>query len=343
MTPDTHASSSVFTTQQGKTLGWLLLIASFAVVSVILLLQWGAVDIAVNDVWQCVFGRCVTPMQEAVIWQIRLPRILLGFLVGAGLACCGAVMQTAVRNPLADPYLFGIVAGAGLGIVIANQLLPLLSVNLLPLMAFIGAAGAILLVIALAYYLQRVEVIVLAGVSVAFLLGAATQLLLYLGEPMASNRIMFWLMGSLAGANMAQVQGLAAVFLVALTASLAMHRQLNVLLLDDDSARALGVHASRLRILLLLGCAVLTAMIVAYAGGIGFVGLMVPHMVRFLTGSFLLALLLGCTLVGGVLMIWVDFLARNLLSGQDIPIGILTSALGSLFFMGLLFRAHQRA
>lgn len=337
------ADSSLFTAQHGKTLWLFAILTSAVVVSGLVLLHWGAVDISINAVWQCMTGRCATPMQEAIIWQIRLPRILLGFFVGAGLACCGAVMQTAIRNPLADPYLFGIVAGAGLGIVTANLLFPSLSAGWLPLMAFIGAAGAILLVIALAWYLQRVEVIVLAGVAVAFMLGAATQLLLYLGEPMASNRIMFWLLGSLAGAQMEQVKVLVPVFCAGLGISLVMHRQLNVLLLDDDSARSLGVNAARLRIMLLLGCAVITAIIVAYAGGIGFIGLMVPHMVRLLIGANILSLLVGCTLLGGVLTIWVDFFARELLSGQDIPIGILTSALGSVFFMGLLLRAQQRS
>jgi len=319
---------------------FLVLLAG-AMLSMVVLLQWGAVEMSAGELLQCVTGNCATSLQEAVVWQIRLPRILLGFLVGAGLACCGAIMQTAIRNPLADPYLFGVVAGAGLGIVVANLLLPSLSAAWYPLMAFAGAAGAIFLVISLAYYLRRVEVIVLCGVAVAFMLGAATQLLLYMAEPLASNRIMFWLMGSLAGAEMAQVALLAPIFFVALILALVMHRQLQVLLLDDDSARSLGVNAVRLRMVLLLGCALVTAVIVAYAGGIGFVGLMVPHMVRLLLGSQIFTLLLGCTVLGGVLIVWVDFAARELLPGQDIPIGILTSALGSLFFIGLLLRAQR--
>lgn len=319
---------------------FLFLLAG-AVLSMVVLLQWGAVEMSVGELLQCVTGNCATSLQEAVVWQIRLPRILLGFLVGAGLACSGAIMQTAIRNPLADPYLFGVVAGAGLGIVVANLLLPSLSAAWYPLMAFAGAAGAILFVISLAYYLRRIEVIVLCGVAVAFMLGAATQLLLYMAEPLASNRIMFWLMGSLAGAEMAQVALLAPIFFVALILALVMHRQLQVLLLDDDSARSLGVNAVQLRMVLLLGCALVTAVIVAYAGGIGFVGLMVPHMVRLLLGSQIFTLLLGCTVLGGVLIVWVDFAARELLPGQDIPIGILTSALGSLFFIGLLLRAQR--
>ena len=319
---------------------FLFLLAG-AALSMAVLLQWGAVEMSAGELLQCVTGNCATSLQEAVVWQIRLPRILLGFLVGAGLACSGAIMQTAIRNPLADPYLFGVVAGAGLGIVVANLLLPSLSAAWYPLMAFAGAAGAILLVISLAYYLRRIEVIVLCGVAVAFMLGAATQLLLYMAEPLASNRIMFWLMGSLAGAEMAQVALLAPIFCVALILALVMHRQLQVLLLDDDSARSLGVNAVRLRMVLLLGCALVTAVIVAYAGGIGFVGLMVPHMVRLLLGSQIFTLLLGCTVLGGVLIVWVDFAARELLPGQDIPIGILTSALGSLFFIGLLLRAQR--
>lgn len=321
---------------------WMaMLFLSITIASIVVLLQWGSVDIPVVDMWHCLTGQCTNRLQDTIIWQIRLPRILLGCLVGAGLACSGVVMQTAIRNPLADPYLFGVVAGAGLGIVTASSLLPLLSASWFPLAAFFGASSAIVLIVALAYFVRRVEAIVLCGVAVSFMLGAATQMMLYLGEPLASNRIMFWLMGSLAGAEMSQVITLALVFIVSLAVALLQHRQLNVLLLDDDTARSLGVNAVRLRVLSLLGCAFVTAVIVAYAGGIGFVGLMVPHMVRLFTGNQILPLLLGSTLAGGVLLMWVDLIAREVLPGQDIPIGIITSAFGSLFFILLLLRAQR--
>ncbi len=312
-----------------------------ALVSFLFVIQWGATDLTSGDVLACLVGQCQSNMAESVLWQIRIPRALLGFLVGAGLACSGAVLQNVTRNPLADPYLFGIVAGAGLGVVIAHLFLPDLSIHLLPLAAFVGAITAIIMVLALARYLFRVELILLAGVAIAFMLGASTQFLLYMGEPLASNRIMFWLMGSLAGAEMTQVMVLVPVLLLSFVMALMVHRQLDAMLLDDDTAKTLGVNVTRMRALLLLGCALVTATIVAYCGGIGFVGLMIPHIVRAIVGVTSLRLLLGCFFLGGIFLMWVDVLAREVLSGQEIPIGIITSATGSLFFIALMVRSRR--
>lgn len=309
-----------------------------SIISFLFAIQWGATQFNSSEVFACLFNQCQSPLAESVLWQIRIPRVLLGFSVGAGLACCGAVLQNVTRNPLADPYLFGLVAGAGLGVVVANVLLPGLSVHLLPGMAFIGAVLAIVLVISLARYLFRVELILLAGVAIAFMLGAITQFLLYMGEPFASNRIMFWLMGSLAGAEMTQVQVLFPLLVIGFSLVLLVHRQLDAMLLDDDSARTLGVNVARLRVFLLLGCALVTATIVAYCGGIGFVGLMIPHIVRMLFGVTSLRLLVGCFFLGGIFLMWVDVIARESLTGQEVPIGIITSAIGSLFFIGLMLQ-----
>lgn len=323
-----------------NSLGFKVLLLVLAVcLSFIAAISIGSASISASDAYQCLLGECSSRMVETVIWQIRVPRVMLGFIVGAGLACAGAVLQNTTRNPLADPYLFGIVAGAGLGATIANTFFAQQIAFMLPAMAFVGAAMAILLVLFLARFLFRVELILLAGVAVAFMLGSMSQFLLYVGEPLASNRIMFWLMGSLAGAEMEQVKLLLPLLMVLLGLVLLVHRQMDAMLLDEDSARTLGVNVPRLRMLLLLGCALMTAAIVAYCGGIGFVGLMVPHMVRFLFGVTSFKLLIGCFFLGGIFLMWVDVLARQLLSGQELPIGIITSAIGSIFFVLLMLRS----
>lgn len=319
------------------TLGLLV----FSILSFLMAIQWGAAALSLRDVMGCLTGQCESPVTSSILWQIRIPRVLMAFLVGAGLACCGAVLQTATRNPLADPYLFGIVAGAGLGVVVANLIFPSIQLALLPFAAFGGAFLAVMFVLALARYFFRVEMILLAGVAIAFMFGALTQLLLYVGEPFASNRIIFWLMGSLSNASFTQIAILFPLLLSGFVMVLLSHRQLDALLLDDDTATTLGVNVPLMRLLLLLGCALITAVIVSFCGGIGFVGLMLPHIVRFLLGGTSARLLVGCFFVGGVFLMWVDVLAKELLSGQEIPIGIITSAIGSLFFIGLMIQSKR--
>lgn len=185
-------------------------------------------------------------------------------------------------------------------------------------------------------FLLNDEHVVLVGVAVAFLMGAVTQFLLYVGEPMASNRIIFWLLGSFSGAGMQQMWLIFTVLVFACLFSIATARQLDALLLENDSAQALGVNVQRLRKVYFTLCALVTAFIVAYCGGIGFVGLMVPHIVRMLFGASAIRLVAGSVLLGGVFMLWVDVLARNVLQGQEIPLGVITGLLGSLFFLALL-------
>ncbi|MCY7295470.1 FecCD family ABC transporter permease [Alteromonas sp. a30] len=324
----------------------LALIVTFLIVisslSFIFSIQWGAVKLSFSEILNCFGGHCGSAINESILWQVRIPRALMGFCVGAGLACCGAVLQIATRNPLADPYLFGIVAGAGLGVVAATLFFPHIPLQLVPFAAFAGAISAVLLVIALARYFFRVEMILLAGVAIAFMFGAITQLLLYIGEPFASNRIIFWLMGSLSSANFSQLAVILPLLFSALIIVLLSHRHLDALMLDDDTAQTLGINVALFRMGLLLGSALITAVIVAFCGGIGFVGLMLPHIVRFLIGGTSARLLIGCFFFGGIFLMWVDVLARQILPGQEVPIGIITSATGSVFFIGLMLQSKRK-
>jgi iron complex transport system permease protein len=170
------------------------------------------------------------------------------------------------------------------------------------------------------------------------MLSAISSFVLYFAEPFAANRIMFWLMGSLSRSDWYSVLLLAPIVLVVLILALALRRQLDALLLSDDSARALGVHTLRLRLVLLLATALLTACIVSQCGGIAFVGLMIPHIVRHFFGVTSVRLLVGSAVVGALFLIWVDNVARTVLPQQEIPIGVITSIAGSIFFLLLMRR-----
>ncbi|WP_423186723.1 FecCD family ABC transporter permease [Alishewanella sp. d11] len=322
----------------------LLLLIVILVASVLLSLQIGSVQLSIVDVWQVLSGQ-IQPdsLSQTIIWQIRLPRLVTAMLVGAGLAVAGAVLQNVSRNPLADPYLFGLMAGAGLGATIASILLPEQLISL-ALSAFLGALLAVALVFlaCAGNRLQKMEVTLLAGVAVSFMLSAISSFILYFAEPFAANRVIFWLMGSLSRADWQSVLLIAPAVAILLLVALALRRQLDALLLSDESARSLGVNVQRLRLAMLLLTALVTACIVAQCGGIAFVGLMVPHMVRYFLGVTAVPLLLGSALFGAIFMIWVDNLARSLLAMQEIPLGVITSVLGSVFFLLMLRRQLQQ-
>jgi len=265
----------------------------------------------------------------------------VALVAGMGLAIAGAILQNTTRNPLADPYLFGIVSGAGLGATIANISLGEQLAIALPLAAFLGALLAISIVLIIAKVLQRMEQLLLTGVAVSFMLAAITQFILYFGEPFATNRVIFWLMGSLSRVEMSNFYIIAIVLLITIFIITALHRQIDALLLGDESAASLGVNVDKLRLLMLGLCAALTATIVAYCGGIGFVGLMIPHIVRQVIGVTTLKLVIGSALIGGSFLIWVDIIARSALANAEIPIGIITSALGSIFFLFIMVKTRN--
>ncbi|WP_016955826.1 FecCD family ABC transporter permease [Catenovulum agarivorans] len=316
--------------------GALLLIASFFTV-----ILMGAADLTFTDVYSCLFATCVDPLTQTLVWQIRLPRVIIGALCGAGLAVAGAVLQNTTRNPLAEPYLFGVVSGAGLGATIVSVVFKEASASYLPIAAFLGAILAIVIVMAVSVagkHTRKIESLLLAGVAVSFMLSALSQFILYMGDPFAANRVMFWLMGSLARVEMPHLYWIVPVLLIGLAIVVLLHRQLDAILLGDESAATLGINVTLVRVILLMVCAAITATIVAYCGGIGFVGLMIPHIVRRLFASTSLILVCGSALVGAIFMLWVDVLARTAVDGQEIPIGVITSIIGSLFFLTLMHK-----
>ena len=320
------------------TILWAL--SALVVLSAMAAITFGPADIDSAELFTCLVSSCQNPIANVIIWQVRIPRILVALVAGMGLAIAGAILQNTTRNPLADPYLFGIVSGAGLGATIANISLADNLTIALPLAAFLGALFAVIIVVFIAKVLQRMEQLLLAGVAVSFMLASITQFILYFGEPFATNRVIFWLMGSLARVEMSNFYVIASVLIVAIVTVIALHRQIDALLLGDESAASLGVDVDKLRLLMLGICAALTATIVAYCGGIGFVGLMIPHIVRQLVGVTTLKLIIGSALIGAIFLIWVDVIARSSLPHAEIPIGIITSALGSIFFLFIMYRSR---
>lgn len=317
-------------------LGLLLIL----ILSVIAAITFGPANISSSELISCFVSGCQSQVTNVVIWQVRIPRVLVALVAGMGLAIAGAILQNTTRNPLADPYLFGIVSGAGLGATIANISLADNLTIALPLAAFLGALFSVIIVVFIAKVLQRMEQLLLAGVAVSFMLAAITQFILYFGEPFATNRVIFWLMGSLARVEMNNFYVIASVLIIAIITVIALHRQIDALLLGDESAASLGVDVDKLRLLMLGICAALTATIVAYCGGIGFVGLMIPHIVRQLIGVTTLKLIIGSAFIGAIFLIWVDVIARSSLPHAEIPIGIITSALGSIFFLFIMYRSR---
>ena len=314
------------------------MLLAIVIATFILSIGFGVNEIDHRAVWQCLTDSCEKPIYQTILYDIRLPRVLLGFLAGFGLAIAGALMQNVTRNPLADPYLFGIVAGAGLGATLATLLPESIHHISLPLASFVGALAAVALVLAVVVNnnWRRVSHLLLAGVAVSFLLSSITSFILYMGEAFSSNRVIFWLMGSLTRADNTALMWIFPVVLVSTLIAFSVARQLDALLLSDESARTLGVKVARLRIIVLVICAASTAVIVSYCGGIGFVGLMIPHIVRSFVGITTSRLLIGSGLLGGCFLVWVDVVARTALDGQEIPIGVITSAMGSIFFLLLM-------
>ncbi|WP_462165170.1 FecCD family ABC transporter permease [Pseudoalteromonas xiamenensis] len=306
----------------------------------------GAVTVSLADVLQALINAEPSNLMQKIVIELRLPRAILAFTTGAGLSLAGVILQTVTRNPLADPYLFGISSGASFGVVLLFSLTGIQAGLVIAGAAFLGSTLAVTLLIALALSVRssQVEVLLLAGVALSFLFSALTSLLLYWTDPEAISAILFWNLGSFSRADWQWLWLPVAVVLSACAILLLYRRSLNALLLGDESATTVGVNAGRLRVAMLLISSLITAVLVASCGGVGFVGLMIPHIVRFFISQAKVSGLLATFLTGGLFMLWVDIVARSLLDNQELPVGVITASIGSLFFLILLLlRSRTRA
>lgn len=319
-------------------------------------LATGAVQVPVPDVVAVILRRMnlgthdVTPLDDQIVWQLRLPRVLGGAAVGAALAAVGAVLQSVTRNDLADPYLLGVSGGAAIGavtvIVLGVTVSGFTGGASVAIASFIGAMTALALVLGLATGpdgdLPPARTI-LAGVAVGQAAAAFTSFMVIVtGDRDAARQVMLWTLGSMAGLRWASAIFVVVVAVVSIIIMTACSSILDAFAFGENAARSLGVRVERARWGLLGLTALVTGSMVAFVGAIGFVGLVVPHMVRFVAGPRHPFLLPMSALVGAVVMVVADTLARTVATGQEIPIGVVTGVVGAPFFAWLLRRQRQR-
>ena len=319
------------------------------VVSLSIAISVGAVQISTGTVWGVLLSKLSPELvettwskgREAIVWDIRFPRALLAMMVGAGLAIVGASLQAVTRNPLADPHLLGISSGGAFGAILAllhtGLFIGLLTV---PLLAFLGALGATALVLGISRVADATSAdrLVLAGVAVSFIIMAGANILIFLGDPRATHTVVFWMLGGLGLAQWDQLIYPLIILLACGTWLFNKAGALNAMTVGDETASTLGIPVARFRLLIFVAGALITGVMVAFSGIIGFVGLMVPHIVRMLVGGDYLRVLPVSALVGAILLLWADIAARTLMAPEDMPIGIITGLVGGVFFVWVLGR-----
>jgi iron complex transport system permease protein len=297
------------------------------------------------DLWS---GEGLSQRDRVILLDIRLPRLAMGLAVGAALAVSGALMQGLFRNPLADPGIVGVGAGAGLGAVAAivlGGMLPAglataVGAQLVPVAAFLGGWGATLLLYRIATQGGQTSVatLLLAGIALGAMAGALTGILVYLADDTQLRNLTFWGMGSVAGGSWEKLLAGLPLILPVLLLSPLLARGLNTLALGESQARHLGTDVQRVKRLAVLAVAAAAGASVALAGGIGFVGIVVPHLLRLATGPDHRWLLPNAALLGGTLLVGADMIARTLVAPAELPIGIVTAVIGAPVFLWILLQ-----
>ncbi|WP_409239263.1 FecCD family ABC transporter permease [Streptomyces sp. PA5.6] len=315
-------------------------------------LAFGSVRIPTAQVVEILTGRAEPSPFRTIVLDVRLPRVILGATVGAGLAVIGTVLQALVRNPLADPFLLGVSSGASVGAVCAIVLgsvfglgAALSTTVTIPAASFAGALISLILVYALArggsggFATGR---LILAGVAVSYILTALTSLILVTADSADHlKEVLYWTLGGLGSARWDMLALPCAALVVGTALLMSMARPLDLLLAGEEGATVLGLDAARFRVGVFVLASLLTGVLVAYSGAIGFVGLMVPHAARMLVGAAHRVLLPVVALMGAVFLVAADLAARTVAAPQDIPVGVLTALTGGPFFLWLLRRRNE--
>jgi iron complex transport system permease protein len=340
---------------RGVTPGWAFAALSFLAVAFAVGVVAGPVDIGVGDVLRSLGEKLgipgvtspLDPTQESILWEIRVPRVMLAALVGGMLAVAGATYQGVFHNPLADPYLLGVAAGAGLGATLAIAYLPnaLAGRQVLPFAAFAGAAVAVVLAYGIGRAAGRerdAATLVLAGVTVASFF-TALQTFVQQQNTETLQEVTSWILGSLPNTGWSDVTALAPYVLVSCGIIVAMRRVVDVLSLGDLEAASLGVDVRRTRLVLVAAATIGTAAAVAVCGLIAFVGIIVPHAIRLVVGTSYRGLLPLSFVVGAGFLILADVVARTALAPAEVPIGVITALFGAPFFAFVLRTRGGRA
>ena len=331
----------------------LATLSGLLLLSVTLGVSLGPVPIPMEDVWRIAAYKVGlapkggwSPGSENIVWLIRFPRVLLALVVGGGLAVVGVTLQALVRNPLADSYILGVSAGASVGAVLAIGLGVFAFAGSLAvsLAAFQGAVVTFIIVFALANIGGRItpESLVLAGIGVGYVFTGITSFITLTSDKRElAGQILSWTLGSLARANWFDLT-LPSLTLLIVTVYLVLQaRSLNALMVGDETAATLGVNVDAFRRQLFTLVALITGVMVAVSGSIGFIGLMVPHMVRFVVRSDHRRVLPISVLVGSIFLIWVDVIARTTFAPIELPVGVITSIVGGPFFLFLMWRTRR--
>lgn len=326
-----------------------------AIVVGVVALHFGAQPIAFSEIVRLLVGASapesgteeVRNVTRTILEQVRLPRVLLGFLVGCSLASVGVVLQALLRNPLADPYVLGVSSGAALGAamgVLFGAGVTFLADVALPACGFAGGLMALIVVYRMATDHERLPVhsLLLAGVILNAIFSALIMFITSIMEPNRAYGMTAWLMGAIAAPTYANLLGLSLYLGIGFFLFFSQMRVLNVLALGEDSARALGVDTERTKRFLFVLAALVTGAVVSVSGMIGFIGMVVPHAVRLVLGADHRLLLPASALVGGTFLMGADTVARTLLSPAEIPVGIITALTGGPFFIYLLLRRKDR-
>ena len=344
---------SVSAPARGSGLTGALLVAAGVialVLSVGVAITWGPADVSLVNVRDVVLNHLgladipVRAAKNAIVWEERLPRALVAACAGAGLALCGVVMQSLLRNPLAEPFILGVSSGASTGAVIVGVMG--LGGGLLGLSggAFVGALVAFGLVLLLARFTSGgTSGVILAGVAGTQFFSAATSLVVFaLADSDETRGVMFWLLGSLEGVRWDDVVLCASVVAVGALICLAAARSLDAFAFGDDVASSLGIPVARTRVGLLVVTALVTAALVSVVGAVGFVGLVVPHAVRLLVGQRHSRVVPLAAVAGAVFLVWVDAATRTLFAPTPLPVGVGTALVGVPVFVALLVRRRGR-
>jgi len=331
----------------------VLLILLF-ISSIILGISFGAVDIPPYDVYRVflykVFGIKIGNLDEIlnstlfdIIWGVRMPRVLLGAFAGMALAMVGVIMQATIQNPLGDPYILGLSSGASLGATFSILIgfSGVLSSFGAPLGAFLGALMASIFV----YFLARIGgritpfKMILAGMVISSICSSLTSLIIFLSKDNEGIRtVNFWMMGSLAGAEWSNIVLPIAISVIPLIYFFTQYRNLNLMVLGDETSITLGLNIEKHRKIYMILSSLITGVIVSVCGTIGFVGIMIPHIVRLIFGTDHKTLLPFSALVGAIFLIWADVIARCAIANMELPIGIITSVIGAPFLLWLMVK-----
>ena len=317
--------------------------------SILVAVAVGAVSVPLSTVVGVLANKLVPGLVEAtwttgraaIVWDIRFPRALLAALVGAGLGLVGAALQAVTRNPLADPHLLGISSGAAFGAILALLHTGLfLGLMTVPLLAFCGALVAAMLVVGVAGLAGATSAdrLILAGVAVSFIVMAGANVLIFLGDPRATHTVVFWMLGGLGLAQWAHLIWPVAVLVPTGLWLWLRAPEMNAMTVGDETAATLGIAPARFRLQVFVAGALITGVMVAFSGIIGFVGLMMPHIVRLVMGGNNARVLPFSALFGAIFLIWADIAARVVMAPEDMPIGVVTGLIGGVFFVGLLAR-----